>query len=278
VNINWAEYFRLRAELEQVNEGLGERIDDEDGMTLDEVVQSKAKGCKKFRMAMVGRRSLFYNQHDPRSIASGRTLLGNGIEDMLRIRIEMNFGLWKINFLEAKFKEFIFRMMQGKLYVNQILANFADVRPQCTFCVILEKRRMKQENVEEGGANWLNRLNRQRHESVTHLFWECTILKPILHRIGNWLANTNDRRFRKENFFSGIDDISPKNIRMCITIVHYMKYLIYECKLRHQLPTMAHIRYEMEGLGKLFNKREEWREQMEDIPELVYRMMEDDND
>jgi hypothetical protein len=34
----------------------------------------------------------------------------------------------------------------------------------------------------------------------------------------------------------------------------------------------------MEGLGKLFSKREEWREQMEDIPELVYRMMEDDND
>jgi hypothetical protein len=27
-----------------------------------------------------------------------------------------------------------------------------------------------------------------------------------------------------------------------------------------------------------FRKREEWREQMEDIPELVYRMMEDDND
>jgi hypothetical protein len=57
VNINWAEYFRLRAELERINEGLGERIDDEDGTTLDEVAQSKAKGCKKFRMAMVGRRS-----------------------------------------------------------------------------------------------------------------------------------------------------------------------------------------------------------------------------
>ncbi len=28
VNINWAEYFRLRAELERINEGLGERIDE----------------------------------------------------------------------------------------------------------------------------------------------------------------------------------------------------------------------------------------------------------
>ncbi len=179
VNINWAEYFRLRAELERINEELGERIDEEDGMTLDEVVQSKAKGCKKFRMAMVGRRSFFYKQNDPRAIASGRTLLGNGIEDMLRVRIELNFGLWKINFLEAKFKEFVFRLMQGKLYVNQILANFADVRTQCTFCVILEKRMMRQENVEDGGANWLNRLNRQRHEIVSHLFWECTVVKPL---------------------------------------------------------------------------------------------------
>jgi hypothetical protein len=113
-------------------------------MTLDEVVQNKANGCKKFRMAMVGRRSFFYKQNDQRVIASGRTLLGNGIEDMLRVRKELNFGLWKINFLEAKFKEFVFRLMQGKLYFNQILANFAEVRPQRTFCVILEKRRMKQ--------------------------------------------------------------------------------------------------------------------------------------
>jgi hypothetical protein len=50
---------------------------------------------------------------------------------------------------------------------------------------------------------------------------------------------------------------------------------LYECKLRYQLPTMTHMRYEMEGLGRVFGKREEGREQVEDIPELVYRMMED---
>jgi hypothetical protein len=39
---------------------------------------------------------------------------------------------------------------------------------------------------------------------------------------------------------------------------------------------MTHMIYELEGLGKLFGKREDWREQVEDIPDLVYRMMEDD--
>ncbi len=73
VNINWAEYFRLRAELERIDETLGERIDEEDGRTLDEVVLNKAKGCIKFRMPMVGRRSSFYKQNDPRDIAAGRT-------------------------------------------------------------------------------------------------------------------------------------------------------------------------------------------------------------
>jgi exonuclease III len=276
VNINWAEYFRMRAELEQIEETLGERIDEEDGRSLDDAVVSKAKGCKKFRMALVGRRSSLYKQNDPREIASGRTLLGNGIEEMSRVRIELNFGLWKISFLESRFKEFVFRLLQGKLYVNQILDNFAEVRPQCTFCVILEKRRMKRENIEEEGAEWLGRINRQCHESVIHLFWECTAVRHLIDSVGNWLANTNGRRFNKEKFFSGIDDISPQNIRMCVVIVHYIKFILYECKLRHQLPTLTHVRYELEGLGKLFSKREDWREQVEDIPELVYRMMDDD--
>jgi hypothetical protein len=116
-------------------ESLGDKIDEEECRTLDEVVASKAKGCKKFRMEMVGKKTQFYRQNDPRDIASGRTLLGNGIEEMLRIRIELNFGAWRISFLESRFKEFLFRLMQGKLYVNQILANFTEVRPQCIHSV-----------------------------------------------------------------------------------------------------------------------------------------------
>jgi hypothetical protein len=34
------------------------------------------------------------------------------------------------------------------------------------------------------------------------------------------------------------------------------------------------MRYELEGLSRLFGKREDWRELVEDIPELVYQMME----
>jgi hypothetical protein len=142
----------------------------------------------------------------------------------------------------------------------------------------MEKRNMRNENIEVDGREWLERINRQRHESVSHLFWDCGVVANIIHNVGNWLANTNGPKFRRENFFSGIDDVSPQNMRICIVIVHYIKYILYECKIRYQLPTMTHMRYEIEGLGRVFGKRKEWREQVEDIPELVYRMMEDDGD
>lgn len=73
---------------------------------------------------------------------------------------------------------------------------------------------MRQENIEEEGAEWAQRINRQRHESFAHLFWECVVVRNIIDSVGNWLTNTKGRLFRKENFFSGIDDISPQNMRI----------------------------------------------------------------
>ncbi len=102
------------------------------------------KGCKRFRKVIIGRRSKHYADNYPRQIASGRTLWGIGIEEMNRVRIELNFGAWNIMCLEAGFKDFLFRLVHGKLYLNQIVANFADRRLQCTFCMIREKRQMRQ--------------------------------------------------------------------------------------------------------------------------------------
>ena len=195
--------------------------------------------------------------------------------DMNRVRIELNYGLWKIGFLGAKFKEFLFRLVHGKLYVNQILANFADVRPHCTMCVIKEKREMKILHIEEDSVVWRDRLNRLSHESVFNLFWDCVCVRTLIDSVGNWLAGTEGRTFIRSMFFGGMDDISTQNMRMCILIVHYIKYIIFECKIRNRIPTITHVRYEMGTLFSCIGNREDWREQREDVPELVYRMMED---
>jgi hypothetical protein len=51
------------------------------------------------------------------------------------------------------------------------------------------------------------------------------------------------------------------------------KYQIYISKCRHRLPSVPQIMYEWEGLKYNLSKVEYWREPLEDIRELVTRMM-----
>ncbi len=94
-NISWAEYFRLREEVTRIDTELGDRLDEEEAMTLNEWMESNRKGAKRFREVLVGRRSFEYKTNDPREIASGITLWGNGVAEMNRVRIELNFSAWK---------------------------------------------------------------------------------------------------------------------------------------------------------------------------------------
>ncbi len=55
----------------------------------------------------------------------------------------MNFGLWSCATLDSGYKEFLFKYMHGKLYLNNQLASFADVTRACTFCKIQEEKLMK---------------------------------------------------------------------------------------------------------------------------------------
>jgi hypothetical protein len=272
-NISWAEYFRLREEVTRIDTELGERLDEEEAMTLNEWMESNRKGAKRFREVLVGRRSHEYKVNDPREIASGITLWGNGVAEMNRVRKELNFGAWNTNCLEAGFKDFLFKLMDGKLYLNQIVAHFSDTRPQCTFCTIEEKKRLQTERVEEGSIIWNTRINRLHHESVFHLFWECQYVRRVIHEIGNKLAGTIGRTFTKVHFFGGLDDISIMNMKMSILIVHYIKFYIFKCKLRHRLPYFSHGIYDIGWLFEILAKRELWREQVEDIAEITQRMM-----
>ena len=276
VDINWGEYFRLRNALAAIKVELGEKIDEEESMELDDwIEEQKKKGCKKFRKVLTGRRSRQYQENDPRQIASGITLWGNIVAGMNRTRIELNFSVWNIMCLEPHFKDFLFRLVQGKLYLNQIVAHFADRRPQCTFCVMDEIKEMRRLNVVEEGADWNRRINGLRHESVNHLFWGCEYVRRVIDGIGNRLAGSGGRVFGKDAFFGGIDDISIGNMQMCILIVHFIKFYIYSCKLRRRMPTVPQGIYEIEGMFRILGRRERWQEQVEDVRELTYRMMRD---
>ena len=274
LDINWAEYFRLRPALERIRgrfmieEGIDEALD------LGEYVCSKKKGCKKFRKILVGRRSRIYRENDPSVIASAVTLWGGGIEYMGRSLVELNFSMWKLNKLEAGFKNFMFKLVQGRLYLNQALSHFTDVTPQCTFCQIEERGKMIRENIARDGRIWNDRLNRLRHESILHLFWECPLVKKVVNEVGNRLSGTIGRSFTKIKWLGGLKDYSTKNMQMSILLVHFIKYYVYLSRCRKKIPNAPQCMYELGHFLQCIGRGEKWREQIEDTPELTARMME----
>jgi hypothetical protein len=274
VHINWAEYFRLREELVRIKEKFGNNADCRDGIELNDFIQSRKTGCKRYRMIFVGRRTKWYTERSPKNIASAGTLWGQELESMSRTLVELNFSAWSIMRLDSGFKEFLFKFTQGRLYLNQALVNFANVRPACTFCSIACVRRMKVEGVTEDMPEWNNRLNRLRHENVQHIFWECEYTRPVINNVGLRISGLQNVHFKKKEFFGGLEDISIGNMQMSIIIVHFVKYQIYLARCNNRLPTVPQCMYELEGLVNSMSRGETWREQVEDIPELVGRMME----
>ncbi len=118
-------------ELARIKERYGNTADEREGRELNGFISSKKTGCKRYRMIFVGRRTKWYADRDPKLIASAETLWGQNLDEMSRTLVELNFSAWSIMRLEAGFKEFLFKLMQGRLYLNQALANFANVRRVC---------------------------------------------------------------------------------------------------------------------------------------------------
>jgi hypothetical protein len=94
---------------------------------LEEFISRQKKGCSRYRRILAGKRSRRYVVNDPREIETGRTM--RGIDEW-----ELNFKVWTISHLEADFKNVCFNFAQGRLYLNQQRARFAEVNRQCTFC------------------------------------------------------------------------------------------------------------------------------------------------
>ncbi len=94
-----------------------------------------------------------------------------------------------------------------------------------------------------------------------------------ISNVGLRISGLQNVHFKKE-FFGGLEDISIGNMQMSIIIVHFVKYQIYLARCRNRLPTVPQCMYELEGLVSSMSRGETWREQVEDIRELVGRMME----
>ncbi len=256
--LSWVEYFRLRTEINGLmgrfpwkNEGLCT----EQG--IEEFTAGRKRGCKRYRKIMEGKYSRKYEANSPMRIQSGHTLWGDYIEVMGRDLVEMNFGLWSCAALESGYKEFLFKYVHGKLYLNNQLANFADVTRACTFCKIQEERVMKNENVRYNSPEYTRRIENLNSETVLHIMWECRWVNNIIQNTIVGIIGVH-RRVDKNRFMGGWVMENKRTQELVLIVMHYVKYIFYVCRNRRILPTLAHVQYELGELLFMLGKRMKW--------------------
>jgi hypothetical protein len=276
VRLDWAEYFRLRVEIERLRVEFVRKV----GcpireITIDDFMSGRKKGIKKYRWIIEGRHSKKYKENNPTDIAAGITLWGEHRNVMGRELVELNYGMWKTSLLEPSFKNFLFKLVHGKVYLNAQLANFGEVEPQCTFCSIKERAELRRELIREGSNEHTRRLSALERENVNHLFWEYNNVKTVIKKFFNDIAQENNLNVNREKFFGGWRSISIKRTQVFLIIVHFVKYYIYICRNRKKMPTVAGLTYEFAGLERNMGRSATWsinfREGMGNISEILIR-------
>jgi hypothetical protein len=270
IRLSWVEYFRIRTEIITISDKYPRKVE---GLcteqSLDEFMSRNKKGCKRYRRIMEGKYSKEYVNHNPLTIAPGRTLWGNYMDAMGRDLVEANYGLWSKTRLDANYKDFLFKMMHGKLYLNNQLANFADVERKCTFCSVHEKNRMKMENVRIDSPEYMLRIANLSNETLTHMVWECGWVHTTLQWLFNRLCGTVNRVVNKDRYMGGWPMENKKNQELVLIVIHYVKKVLYTCRNRRIKPTNVHMRYEIEEFMRTLAKKHDWGIALNDIGNIM---------
>jgi hypothetical protein len=148
IRMTWAEYFRLRTVVRTIVDLRD--VTDDGIIQLSEFMNKGKVRSKRLRMIYDGKRGRKYKDNNPNTIASLRTLWGARIDQKERKYIEWNLRLWTISVLEAKFKDFSFKLLHGRLYLNLALSHFSDTKPGCTFCRIRKKVELVGRGIDVG--------------------------------------------------------------------------------------------------------------------------------
>jgi hypothetical protein len=119
IRLSWAEYFRLRTAMTEIEVRFPRKMEGIiSEVRIEDFVMGRRKGCKRYRKIMEGKWSTNYMSNTPMNIAAGITLWGEYMEQMGREGVEAHYKLWSCAMLEADFKDFLFKLVHGKLYLN----------------------------------------------------------------------------------------------------------------------------------------------------------------
>jgi hypothetical protein len=197
------EYFRLRTTLQQRVDGL--RENDRNGKNIGMMMDKGKIKSSSLRRIIVGADSEIYMRNDPRTIPSLCTLWGRRIDEKERRYVELNMRLWVISVLDPEFKEFCFKLLQGRLYLNLALSHFSDTPPGCTFCTIKKRRELKNRGIEIGTPQYEVEIVQVEPETIEHLMWLCTEVNGVIKEYVNELAGTRNVNVSVSKYWEGCE-------------------------------------------------------------------------
>jgi hypothetical protein len=269
-DLTWAEYFRLRVELQRiiVTFPLDMNITD-DRQTLESFVSNSKKGCKRYRNIIAGKNSKLYRDTDVRQIRSINSIWGENIHAMSRNLIEINMGIWKIGSLDSEFKNFLFRWIHGKLYLNNQRARFGNENRWCTFCGILKERDLRRRGLHREDAVYMNELGLLNSENIDHLFWACRVTSSLITQFFGELLETPQEIISKSKFFEGWEEYKHDATRWIIIVISFVKYFIYSCSRRKIIPMLTGLREEFRWLTYSLGRKKRWRTMILDNRRLL---------
>jgi len=209
--------------------------------TIQELMHSVTKGCRKFRDYIDGKKSDMKNI-SVNNIPSLITLWGEIGNDDTQL-VEFNLRLWGIGGLSPEYKDFLFRMLHGRLYLNSVRANFDDISPKCTFCLIAKKRDLGNRNLTIVNLEWVQEIENLPNETIWHLLKDCTIVNEVLTNF--FVRELNVQNI--DNWYKmGYIGTSIEQTTVRLLVIHWAKFYIYKCRCIRQIPVAGDMRYEFE--------------------------------
>jgi len=177
--------------------------------------------------------------------------LGGGEDEEKLLRL--NLKLWRINRLKPEFKNFLFKFVQGRLYLNNVLANIDGREPFCTFCT----KNFENERNRLGGAVLQPMQRNFPAETVEHLFLECHLVRQIT--VNLCVSKLGMGIFEEERYMMGeLWTNSLEGATVKCLCYHFIKYQIYTLRQKRIIPSMQKIDFELTTFLEELRKNRLW--------------------